>query len=85
LIPIGKLIDDYVQSIAKLFCTRLDNGENENELQAFHREMIDRFGPMPQSVEDLLPPCVVRLADLICVEEPNPALLFREQSRLALF
>jgi transcription-repair coupling factor (superfamily II helicase) len=47
--------DDYVQSITERLSlyTRLDNSENENELQAFHREMIDRFGPMPESVEDL--------------------------------
>ncbi|MBC7389836.1 MAG: transcription-repair coupling factor, partial [Opitutaceae bacterium] len=33
--------------------TRLDNCEKEDELQTFHAEMIDRFGPIPEQVEDL--------------------------------
>ena len=33
--------------------TRLDNCDTEEELQDFHREMIDRFGPVPAQVEDL--------------------------------
>ncbi len=47
--------DKYVESIAERLSlyTRLDNCENENELQSFHKEMIDRFGPMPPQVEDL--------------------------------
>lgn len=47
--------DDYVESITERLSlyTRLDNCESEQELQAFHREMIDRFGTMPKSVEDL--------------------------------
>jgi transcription-repair coupling factor (superfamily II helicase) len=47
--------DSYVQSITERLSlyTRLDNCENEKELQDFHRELVDRFGPMPQSVEDL--------------------------------
>jgi transcription-repair coupling factor (superfamily II helicase) len=31
----------------------LDNCENEEELQLFHTEMIDRFGALPKQVEDL--------------------------------
>ncbi len=47
--------DDYVESITERLSlyTRLDNCEDERELQAFHTEMQDRFGPMPKQVEDL--------------------------------
>ncbi|HJV19149.1 MAG TPA: transcription-repair coupling factor [Sediminibacterium sp.] len=47
--------DDYVESITERLSlyTRLDGCEKEDTLQEFHREMIDRFGPMPASVEDL--------------------------------
>jgi transcription-repair coupling factor (superfamily II helicase) len=33
--------------------TRLDNCETEEELVAFHKEMEDRFGPVPDEVNDL--------------------------------
>jgi transcription-repair coupling factor (superfamily II helicase) len=33
--------------------TRLDNCDSEEELQDFHTELIDRFGPVPPQVEDL--------------------------------
>jgi len=33
--------------------TRLDNCDTEEELQQFHSEMIDRFGPIPPQVDDL--------------------------------
>ncbi|MBX9783243.1 MAG: transcription-repair coupling factor [Chitinophagaceae bacterium] len=47
--------DAYVESIAERLSlyTRLDNSESEEELQAFHTELQDRFGPMPKQVEDL--------------------------------
>jgi len=47
--------DSYVESITERLSlyTRLDNCEKEEELQEFHREMIDRFGPTPQQVDDL--------------------------------
>lgn len=47
--------DSYVESITERLSlyTRLDNCEKEEELQAFHQELLDRFGPMPQSVDDL--------------------------------
>ncbi len=47
--------DDYVESIAERLSlyTRLDNCEKEEELQEFHKEMLDRFGPVPSTVEDL--------------------------------
>ncbi|MBC7587417.1 MAG: DEAD/DEAH box helicase, partial [Chitinophagaceae bacterium] len=47
--------DSYVESITERLSlyTRLDNCEKEDELQTFHAEMIDRFGPIPEQVEDL--------------------------------
>ena len=47
--------DAYVESINERLSlyTRLDNAENEEELQKFHVEMADRFGPIPPEVEDL--------------------------------
>jgi transcription-repair coupling factor (superfamily II helicase) len=47
--------DTYVDNIAERLSlyTRLDNSEDEEELQAFHTEMQDRFGPIPPQVEDL--------------------------------
>lgn len=47
--------DSYVESITERLTlyTRLDNCDNEEDLQAFHTEMEDRFGPIPPPVEDL--------------------------------
>jgi transcription-repair coupling factor (superfamily II helicase) len=47
--------DDYVESITERLSlySRLDNCETEQQLQDFHEEMTDRFGPIPPSVEDL--------------------------------
>ena len=47
--------DDYVESITERLSlySRLDNCGNEKELNDFHAEMIDRFGPIPPQVEDL--------------------------------
>ncbi len=47
--------DEYVESITERLSlySRLDNCETEKELQDLHKEMIDRFGPIPASVEDL--------------------------------
>lgn len=47
--------DNYVENITERLSlyTRLDNCENEKELQALHKEMTDRFGPVPHEVEDL--------------------------------
>ncbi len=47
--------DKYVESITERLSlyTRLDNCDTEEELQRFHKEMIDRFGPVPPQVEDL--------------------------------
>jgi transcription-repair coupling factor (superfamily II helicase) len=47
--------DSYVDQIAErlILYTRLDNCRDEEELQKFHDEMRDRFGPIPDCVEDL--------------------------------
>ncbi|HET9057797.1 MAG TPA: transcription-repair coupling factor [Chitinophagaceae bacterium] len=47
--------DAYVESITERLSlyTRLDNCDTEEELQNFHAEMVDRFGPVPPQVEDL--------------------------------
>ncbi|HMU09851.1 MAG TPA: transcription-repair coupling factor [Ferruginibacter sp.] len=47
--------DSYVESITERLSlySRLDNCETENDLIAFHTEMTDRFGPIPEQVEDL--------------------------------
>ena len=47
--------DDYVESITERLSlySRLDNCETENDLQDFHKELTDRFGPVPPQVEDL--------------------------------
>lgn len=47
--------DDYVDQIAERLTlyTRLDNCRDEDELNRFHDEMVDRFGPMPYPVEGL--------------------------------
>jgi transcription-repair coupling factor (superfamily II helicase) len=47
--------DSYVESITERLSlySRLDNCETEEDLQAFHQELADRFGPVPPQVEDL--------------------------------
>jgi transcription-repair coupling factor (superfamily II helicase) len=47
--------DSYVESITERLSlyTRLDNCDKEEELVDFHRELIDRFGPIPPQVDDL--------------------------------
>ena len=47
--------DEYVESITERLSlyTRLDNCETEEELLEFHREMEDRFGPVPEEVNAL--------------------------------
>ena len=47
--------DSYVESITERLSlySRLDNCEHEEELINFHKEMTDRFGPVPPQVEDL--------------------------------
>jgi len=59
--------DSYVESITERLSlyTRLDNCENKEQLTAFHAEMIDRFGPIPDQVEDLFTTVRCRWAAII--------------------
>ncbi len=54
--------DDYVESIAErlVLYARLDQCESEEELQSFHDELTDRFGPIPAKAEDLFTTVRVR-------------------------
>ena len=47
--------DSYVESITERLSlyTKLDSCDIGKELEDFHRELADRFGPVPQQVEDL--------------------------------
>lgn len=47
--------DEYVENITERLSLyqRLDNCENDEELQAMHDELSDRFGPVPPQVDDL--------------------------------
>jgi transcription-repair coupling factor (superfamily II helicase) len=47
--------DHYVESITERLSLyqRLDNSESEEELLAMHQELADRFGPVPEQVDDL--------------------------------
>lgn len=47
--------DDYVESITERLSLyqRLDNCETEEDLLAMRQELEDRFGPIPQQVDDL--------------------------------
>ena len=46
----------YVSNISERLAlyTRLDSLQNVEEVQAFRQEVIDRFGPMPEEVENLI-------------------------------
>ena len=48
--------DEYVESITERLSlySRLDNCDTEEDLKELHKEMIDRFGPVPGQVEDLI-------------------------------
>ena len=48
--------DEYVESITERLSlyTRLDNCETDKELESFEKELIDRFGPIPNEVKDLI-------------------------------
>jgi transcription-repair coupling factor (superfamily II helicase) len=47
--------DSYVENITERLSlySRLDNCENEEELQAMEQELIDRFGALPSEVQEL--------------------------------
>lgn len=48
--------DNYVSNISERLSlyTQLDNIKNEGELEAFEKSITDRFGPIPESVIDLI-------------------------------
>jgi transcription-repair coupling factor (superfamily II helicase) len=71
--------DDYVESITERLSlyTRLDNCETEEELIAFHRELEDRFGPVPAEVEDLFDTIRIRK---LAVELGFEKLIFKDKS-----
>lgn len=48
--------EEYVKNISERLSlyTRLDNIKTEEELNSFQHEVVDRFGPAPQEVSDLL-------------------------------
>ncbi len=47
--------DEYVENITERLSlyTRMDNSETEEELETMRNELEDRFGSIPQQVEDL--------------------------------
>jgi transcription-repair coupling factor (superfamily II helicase) len=47
--------DDYVENIAERLSlyARMDNCENDEELEAMQTELTDRFGPLPPPVQEL--------------------------------
>jgi transcription-repair coupling factor (superfamily II helicase) len=76
--------DSYVESITERLSlyTRLDNCESEEELEDFHKELEDRFGSIPATVEDLF--YTVRSRKL-AVELGFEKLLLRNQSLRCFF
>ena len=76
--------DGYVESIAERLSlyARLDNCENEDELQAFHHELTDRFGAVPPEAEDLF--TTVRCRK-IAVELGFEKLLLRNETLKCFF
>jgi transcription-repair coupling factor (superfamily II helicase) len=47
--------DEYVESITERLSlySRLDNCDTDKDLDEFHKELEDRFGPVPSRAEDL--------------------------------
>ena len=48
--------DDYVNNITERLnlYTQLNNVKTEEQLDEFERQLVDRFGPLPEEAEDLL-------------------------------
>ena len=64
--------DHYVKNISERLSlyTRLDNIEKQEELTKFEKEILDRFGPIPPEVEDLLKTVRLRWeAETLCMEK----------------
>ena len=51
-----RIPEDYVNSVSERLSLyrEMDNIKNKTELNQFIKELIDRFGPIPQPVEDLI-------------------------------
>ncbi len=51
-----RIPDDYVNNVAERLSLykQLDDFQEESELENFEKELIDRFGPIPQVVNELL-------------------------------
>jgi len=51
-----RIPDTYVNNVAERLSLyqELDNCKTEDELQLFETKLIDRFGPLPQSVQELM-------------------------------
>jgi transcription-repair coupling factor (superfamily II helicase) len=51
-----RIPDDYVNNVAERLSLyqEMDNLKNEEELKAFSNRLIDRFGPLPKQVKELI-------------------------------
>ena len=51
-----RIPDDYVNNVAERLSLyqELDNLKNQEELDAFAKQLVDRFGPLPKAVKELL-------------------------------
>jgi transcription-repair coupling factor (superfamily II helicase) len=74
--------DSYVENITERLSlySQLDNVESEEELQLFIAEMKDRFGPIPEQVEELF--TTIRCRRLACELGFEKLILKNEQLRL---
>ena len=64
--------DTYIKNISERLSlyTRLDSLENDEELAAFEQEVIDRFGPVPREVKNLLKIVTIRWkAEALCMDK----------------
>ncbi len=74
--------DTYVENITERLSlyTQLDNLEEEEEIDAFATQLVDRFGPLPQAVEELF--TTIRCRKLACELGFEKLILKNEQMRL---
>jgi transcription-repair coupling factor (superfamily II helicase) len=74
--------DTYVENITERLSlyTQLDDLEEEAEIDAFAQQLVDRFGPLPKSVEELF--TTIRCRKLACELGFEKLILKNEQMRL---
>jgi transcription-repair coupling factor (superfamily II helicase) len=74
--------DSYVESITERLSlyTQLDNIDSDEEMQMYAEELRDRFGPIPQQVEDLF--TTLRCRRMACQLGFEKLILKSEQLRL---